>query len=174
MLPSDSDGAGARGAIAIQYSDPPAQRNGQITEDRVLAIDPLKNYPGYALRRASAAAMAGLARRLAAFDLRPTEVAVLMMIDANPNITQSEIGRILDVASANMAPLVSRLAEREWVERQPVNGRSHGLSLTGTGRALMTKVKKALLAHEAELLAKIPASSRQAFLAALQALWPEE
>ena len=139
-----------------------------------MPIDPLENYPGYSLRRASAATMARLARRFAALELRPTEATVLMVIDANPNITQSEIGRMLDIASANMAPLVSRLADRELVERQPVDGRSHGLELTSAGRSIASKVKKAVAAHEEELLAKIPASQRKAFLAALRSLWSDE
>jgi DNA-binding MarR family transcriptional regulator len=139
-----------------------------------LAIDPLKNYPGYALRRASATTMASLARRFTEFDLRPTEASVLMVIDANPNITQSEIGRMLDIASANMAPLVSRLADRGLVERQPVNGRSHGLALTKKGMGITGKVKKAVAAHEEELLSKIPAAHRKAFLGALRAMWSED
>lgn len=118
--------------------------------------------------------MAKLASRFAALDLRPAEATVLMVIDANPNITQSEIGRMLDIASANMAPLVSRLADRELVERQPVDGRSHGLALTSTGRSVTTKVKKAVAIHEEELLSKIPASQRKTFLAALRTLWSEE
>lgn len=136
-----------------------------------MPIDPLENYPGYSLRRASTATMATLARRLAPLDLRVTEATVLMAIDANPNITQSEIGRMLDIASANMAPLVSRLADRELVERQPVDGRSHGLALTVAGRNVTAKVKKAVDAHEAELLSRIPVALRKAFLRALRALW---
>ncbi len=139
-----------------------------------MPIDPLEDYPGYSLRRASAAAMAKLASRFSALDLRPTEATVLMVIDANPNITQSDIGRMLDIASANMAPLVSRLADRELVERQPVDGRSHGLALTSIGRSVTTKVKKAVAAHEEELLAKIPAAQRKTFLAALRTLWSDE
>lgn len=140
----------------------------------IVAIDPLKDFPGYALRRASSAVMAGLARRVAAFDLRPTEATVLLVIDANANITQSEIGRMLDIASANMAPLISRLADRELVERQPVDGRSHGLDLTSKGRTLIRRVKKAIESYEDELLAKIPAGQRAAFMAALQTFRHEE
>jgi DNA-binding MarR family transcriptional regulator len=136
-----------------------------------LAIDPMRNYPGYALRRASCAAIAGFARRLAGFKLRPSEATVLMVIHANPNITQSEIGRMLDIATANMAPLVSRLEEREFVERRPVDGRSHGLCLTSTGRSITMKVKKAIDAHEEDILTRIPASQREAFLAVLHAIW---
>ncbi|MGC3980845.1 MAG: MarR family winged helix-turn-helix transcriptional regulator [Steroidobacteraceae bacterium] len=139
-----------------------------------MAIDPLKNYPGYALRRASAAAMADLAERLTALELRPTESSVLLIIDANLNVTQSEIGRMLEIASANMAPLISRLEARDLIEREPVDGRSHGLNLSTTGRALTAKVKKAVQAHETALLAKIPAAERAAFLSGLRALWSSE
>lgn len=138
-----------------------------------MPVDPLKDYPGYALRRASAAAMAKLAARLSAFNLRPTEASVLLAIEANPNITQSEIGRMLDIAGANMAPLVGRLANRELIERQPVDGRSHALTLSQTGRSLATRVRKTFKEHEEELLSRIPATQRAAFLAALHALWTD-
>jgi DNA-binding MarR family transcriptional regulator len=139
-----------------------------------LVIDPLKNFPGYALRRASAAAMQKLAHRLAALELRPSEAGVLLVIETNPNITQSEIGRMLDIAGANMAPLVGRLAERELVERQRVDGRSHGLTLTESGRATTLRARKIMKSHEDALLAKIPVAQRAAFVATLQRLWDDE
>lgn len=139
-----------------------------------MAVDPLKDFPGYALRRASAAAMQQLARGLRRLDLRPAEASVLMVIESNPNISQSEIGRMLDIAGANMAPLVSRLEKRELVERRRVDGRSHGLQLTAAGRALNLRAKKAMKSHEDQLLARIPADTRAAFLTALQALWDIE
>ncbi len=160
--------------IAIQYSCLLPSRNRQISPRLQLVVDPLKDFPGYALRRASSAAMAVLARRLSILGLRPTEASVLMVIQANPNITQSEIGRLLDIAGANMAPLVGRLADRELIEREPVDGRSHGLKLSDAGRALTLRVKKAMTAHEDELVSKIPAPHRAAFLAALHALWSAE
>lgn len=138
-----------------------------------MAIDVLKNHPGYALRRASSAIMAGLGRRLAALKLRPTEATVLLVINANPNIKQSEIARMLDIASANMAPLISRLADHDLVDRQPVDGRSHGLNLSSQGKALTRKVKKTIEAYEAELLAKIAPGQRAAFLATLQSFWDQ-
>src|SRR5882762_7651694 len=107
-----------------------------------MPVDPLRDFPGYALRRASVATMQTLARRLTELDLRPTETSVLLVIESNPNITQSEIGRMLDIAGANMAPLISRLEKRELVQRQPVDGRSHGLALTSRGRALNVRAKK--------------------------------
>jgi DNA-binding MarR family transcriptional regulator len=115
--------------------------------------------------------MAKLARRFAAIDLRPTEATVLMVIDANPNISQSEIGKMLDIASANMAPLVSGLADRKLVKRQPIDGRSYGLVLTDSGTSIAAKSRRAVATHEEELLARIPATQRKSFLAALRKLW---
>jgi DNA-binding MarR family transcriptional regulator len=140
----------------------------------VLPVDPLRDLPGYALRRASSAAMQKLTRELAPLDLRPSDASVLVIIEANPNITQSEIGRMLEIAGANMAPLVGRLEKRELVERQPVDGRSHGLELTAAGRALCVRARKVMKSHEADLMAKIPPAQRAAFISMLQALWDSE
>jgi DNA-binding MarR family transcriptional regulator len=133
-------------------------------------IDPLSNYPGYLLRRASAVAMANLAKRLRSLDLSPTEATVLNVIDGNPNASQAEIGRLLDIATANMAPLVSRLADRDLVERRPLDGRSHGLVLTATGRKMTARIKTTFAEHEGDILARIPKAQRESFFAGLRAL----
>jgi DNA-binding MarR family transcriptional regulator len=136
-------------------------------------IDPMSGYPGYLLRRASSLAMARLAKHLKALHLNPTDATVLTVIDANPNSKQSEIGCMLDIARANMAPLVSRLAERDLIERQPMDGRSHGLILSRAGRALIPRIKSAFAEHEGALMRDVPASQRRAFVAALRAMLRE-
>lgn len=134
-------------------------------------VDPLKSFPGYALRRASAASMTKLSRELALVKLRPSDATVLLVIEANPEITQSEIGHALDIAGANMAPLVGRLEEHELIERHPVDGRSQGLRLTDPGRTLAPRVRRIMQSHEDELLARIPRPRRAMFLECLRALW---
>lgn len=134
-------------------------------------VDPLKDLPGYALRRASAAVMAKLARRLAAVGLRPSEASVLLVIDSNPGVTQSQIGRLLDIARANMAPLTARLAARELIVREAAGGRSHGLTLSAPGRRLTQKAQRIVAQLEAELMERIPAAQRAAFLRTLKALF---
>jgi DNA-binding MarR family transcriptional regulator len=133
-------------------------------------IDPLQGYAGYLLRRASAIAMARLAKRLNAFGLSPAEATVLRVIEVNPSAKQADIGRLLDIARANMAPIVSRLARRELIERQPVDRRSHGLVLTRDGRRLSGRINRVFVTHEAELLAKISPAHREGFLAGVTAL----
>jgi DNA-binding MarR family transcriptional regulator len=136
-----------------------------------MVTDPLKNLPGYALRRVSVTAMATLAKRLATLGLRPAEATVLMIVDINPGITQSEVGRLLDIASPNMTPLSARLQARELIVRERVDGRSHGLRLSETGRRLTIRARKVIVEHEAALLAPLSEAQRKAFLEGLNALW---
>jgi len=137
-------------------------------------LDPLQDYPGYLLRRASAVAMADLSKRLSALDLRPSEATVLLTIDTNPNATLSDIGLLLEIASPNMAPLIARLEGRSLIAREPVDGRSHALSLAPRGRAMTDQIRKIVAEHEAALLDKIPAATRGAFLKGLRAIWKGE
>ena len=139
-----------------------------------MLIDPLRNLPGYALRRASLAVMGQLARRLAKMDLRPTEASVLVVIAANPGITQSEVGQLLEIARANMTPLAARLHDRNLIVRARVDGRSHGIRLSAAGRQLTRKVRQAMTENEAALMDRIPRADHAAFLQALQALWIPE
>lgn len=132
--------------------------------------DPVKDLPGYTLRRVSAAFMGRLAVRLTGLDLRPAEATVLLVIGANPGVTQSEIGRLLGVASANMTPLVARLADRDFIIRQAVDGRSQVLTLSEAGRRIAQKARSIMDDHEAALLSHIPKTDCAAFLRALNAL----
>lgn len=127
----------------------------------------MKNLPGYALRRVSAAFMARLAQRLSRFDLRPADATVLFVIGANPGVTQSEIGRLLAIASANMAPLAARLADRDLIVREAVDGRSQGLTLSDAGRRVAQKARSIVDELEADLLERIPAAERAPFLKVL-------
>jgi DNA-binding MarR family transcriptional regulator len=135
--------------------------------------DSLATLPGYALRRASAAMMAEFNQRLVPLGFRFTEASVLMAIADNPGITQSDIGRALDIQRANMAPLVARLEDRGMVARTRVDGRSHGLTLTAAGVQTIKAVRAAVDAHETALMARVPVEARGVFLEALNALWQE-
>lgn len=131
----------------------------------------MQNLLGYALRRASAAMMESLLVRLAPFDLRSTDISSLLMIEANPGITQSALCRALGIQRANMAPLAARLEARSLIQRQKVDGRSHGLFLTDEGSELLGKAKAVIDHHDRELAARLPEGSRAMFLDALNALW---
>jgi DNA-binding MarR family transcriptional regulator len=135
-------------------------------------LDPLLKYPGYVLRRASSAAMAEFATRIEALGLRTSEATILQIVAENPGISQSALGRMLDIQRANMTPIAARLEARGLVRRLPSDGRSLGLELTPEGLQLAQKARAAIDAFETELTNRIPAEHRAHLLPALLALWP--
>jgi DNA-binding MarR family transcriptional regulator len=131
--------------------------------------DPLPNFPGYALRRAANATAAELAGKLGDVGLRQSDVSVLLLIDANPGVTASAIGRQLDIQRANMVPLLKRL--EGLIARVPIDGKSQGLELTEAGRDKLAEGRAVVEAFERELLARVPPEHRAHLLPALAALW---
>lgn len=115
--------------------------------------------------------MGELSSRLAGFELRFSEAAALILIDANPLITPSQLGRMLDIQRANMVPLLNRLDQAGLISRQPINAKSQGLSLSATGVERLEMVGKEIAAFEQSLLNRVPAEHRHHLLPALDALW---
>jgi DNA-binding MarR family transcriptional regulator len=138
---------------------------------RAFMIDPLTSLPGYVLRRASAATLSELNQRLAPLDLRHSDVAFLLLIDTTPGITQSEVGRLLDIQRANTVAFVARLEARNLIERTRVDGRSQALHLTPAGQALIRQARRIIEDYEAALLDRVPAEWRHMVLPILLALW---
>ena len=136
--------------------------------------DPLAKLCGYLWQRASAAALADLNRRLAPLGLRHAGVAMLMLIEARPGITQSQAGRILDIQRANMVPFVARLEALGVIRRKRVDGRSQALELTSRGRVLLERARRVVQAHEGTLLGRVPEELRPVVLPVLMALWSPE
>ncbi len=133
--------------------------------------DPLLKFPGYVLRRASSAMMADFAARLEPLGLKTVEATMLQIIRDNPGISQSALGRMLDIQRANMTPMAARLEARGLVRRTPSDGRSLGLELTESGAELADRARDVVETFEAELTARIPEEHRAHFLPALLALW---
>lgn len=136
--------------------------------------DPLTTLCGYLLQRASTSALAGLNQRLAPLGLRHAGVAMLMLVEARPGITQSQAGRILDIQRANMVPFVARLEGLGVIRRRQVDGRSQALELTSRGRVLLERARRVVATHEAELLERVPEKLRPMVLPVLMALWQGE
>jgi DNA-binding MarR family transcriptional regulator len=133
--------------------------------------NPLTPLFGYQLRRASAAAMDELARDLAKVGVRPTEGSVLMLIGANPGVRASDVGRELGIQRANMTPLVAGLERRGLLEREPVDGRSHGLRLTPVGDLVRGQTLAVMQAHDRRLLQRVCSDHTERLAASLEQIW---
>jgi DNA-binding MarR family transcriptional regulator len=136
--------------------------------------DPLLTLCGYLLQRAAASALGELNERLAPLGLRHAGVALLMLVEARPGITQSQAGRILDIQRANMVPFVARLEGLGVIRRRQVDGRSQALELTSRGRVLLERARRVVASHDAQLIERVPEKLRPMVLPVLMALWQGE
>jgi len=135
-----------------------------------LHSDPLRNLPGYVLRRSANAMRSELAHRLAVVDLRITDASVMLLIAGRDEVTSSEIGKVLDIQRANMVPLLNRLESAGLIRRQPIDRKSQAIVLTGNGQSTLAEVRFITDGFEQELLARIPEKHRAHLLPALLAL----
>jgi DNA-binding MarR family transcriptional regulator len=137
-------------------------------------IYPLRELPGYVLRRASSAMMGRLAERLAPLGLRHVEATILLLLNENPGMSQSALGRELGIKRANMTPLSAQMERHGWLIRTASDGRSLGLELSAAGKELAAKVHAVIYGYERELMSLVPEEHRAHLLPALIALWDED
>jgi DNA-binding MarR family transcriptional regulator len=133
--------------------------------------EPLLGLTGYVLRRASNATLAQFSQRLAPLDLRPIDAALLVLLDAVPEVTHSQVAATLGLRRPNLVPVVAALQTRGLLERKRVDFRSEGLVLTQQGAALLKKVRRIIDLHEGELIERVPPELRPMVLPILTALW---
>ena len=136
--------------------------------------NPLEANLGYQLRRAATHMQADLSHRIGELGLTMVEMSTLLVIEANPGVTQSEIGRMIAIKRANMAPLTDGLAARNLIVATPVDKRSNGLSLTSDGLAIVAQLHQCVAQNEAVLFTQIPEDQRGAVIATVRKIWALE
>lgn len=104
--------------------------------------DPMDRKVGFLLRKVSVQWVTALHEELAPLDLNPSDATVLIVVAANPGIRQRDIGRMVRIKSANLAPIITKLNKQGHISRQQIDGRSQGISLTEQGSAVATRVRE--------------------------------
>ena len=136
--------------------------------DRTNAIDlgPLPELVGYMLRRAQLAVFQDFWRGYEPFDIRPAQYAVLLIIERNPGLRQSQVSTALNIKRANLVALLDSLESRGLAKRVPVetDRRSYALHLTEDGASMMKKLAEVNAMHERRVNATIGEPGRKELL----------
>jgi DNA-binding MarR family transcriptional regulator len=121
---------------------------------------------GYRLRHASNTLMSDFAASMSGTGVRAVHVSILSVVEENPGVRQGEIGRVLGVARANMAPLMAELEAADLLQRTPdeADRRAVSVCLTKSGVALLKNCKARILAHERRALERLTQSERETLL----------
>jgi len=137
---------------------------GEHRKDAADALDQsrLTHLVGYAASRAAIAMRRVFAQHFAPLDLKVVEFSILMLVAANPQVNQKQLGQALDISPPNMAVMLDRLVERGWVERvrSTQDRRAMHIHLTSRGTELVGRAEKIAATMENAALRSLSAAER--------------
>jgi DNA-binding MarR family transcriptional regulator len=111
-----------------------------LSGDRALDQSELRRHPGYFLARARFIAFRTFDEHIGeAYQLRPVEFALMVLLSSNRDVTHAQLSKALGVAPSNMTGVVRRLEVRGLLERKRANSdkRVHCITLTSAGTRLL-------------------------------------
>ena len=122
-----------------------------------LKLDLLPGLIGYQLRLTQLAIFGDFAAELKDFDVSPGRFGVLVLISANPGMTQSLLAEATQLDRSTMVAVIDQLESRGLVERRasPTDRRSNALVLTAEGEKLLRQLKRRVKQHEARIAAAL-------------------
>ena len=153
----------------MRRRDPAAGREGAPIDRGMLT-----GLIGFHLRLAQIAVFRDFAATTGELDITPGLFAVLVLIESNPGLKQTELARAVGLDRSSIVAVIDNLERRGLVVRRPVatDRRSNALRLTREGATLLRKVKRLVTAHEARLAATLAPGERVALVAMLDRIFP--
>lgn len=149
---------------------PKAPPRGRVTRGKTgrnaVERDVLDGHLGYFIRRVQVWIFQDFIRTLASIDIRPAQYSVLVVIGANPGLSQSSLAEHLGIERARLVRMLDRLDRRGLTLRLPSDRdrRSHALHLTREGQKLLRQAKVLAAQHEARLAEKLGAENRRTMI----------
>lgn len=130
----------------------------------------LEGHLGYFVRRLQIWIFQDFIRTLASVDIRPAQYSVLVVIGANPGISQRDVAEALGIERARLVHLLDKLERRHLIERRrsATDRRSHALHLTADGARTLRRAKSLAAQHEAQLADAIGPERHRLILEALR------
>ena len=141
-----------------------------------LAYGPLVDWIGFNLRMAQEASFLAFARQSRSVaGTRPGRFAMLTLINENPGISQTALGRAAGRDKSTLTPVLNDLVRRGWIrrERNRDDRRTYLLTLTPRGKKKLTELNACARRHERNLDRIIGPDERARFLATLRRIAAE-
>ncbi|HKX11225.1 MAG TPA: MarR family transcriptional regulator [Stellaceae bacterium] len=128
----------------------PSDKPAGMDRDGEISLGLLPSLLGYALRRAQVAVFQNFTEVVGASELTPGQFGVLVVIDANPGLSQTQLGNALGIDRSTVVAVIDRLETRGQVARQaaPNDRRSHALYLSDSGKTTLRRLTDRVRAHE--------------------------
>jgi len=140
-----------------------AYPNGESSEDYTIDMGLLPQLIGFNLRCAQVAVFQHFNRSAGAAEISPPQLGALILIEANPGISQSAIAGALRFDRSTLVQIIDRLEERGFVVREVSahDRRSHALKLTPEGSTALAELKQLTSAHEDHMTHMLTADEKK-------------
>ena len=137
-------------------------RPGSIARVAGLSYGDLDQHLGYVLRRAQLAGFEAFHQATAGVDITPARYTALVIVGANPGLSQSALGAALGTARSGAMLVADWMEKRGWVERRnrPEDGRSWGLYLTKRGEAQLLTLNRRVRENDAKFAGRLSSQER--------------
>ena len=118
---------------------------------------------GYRLRLAQQAVFHDFAASVPG--LSPGRVGMLLLIEANPGVTQSRLAHAVSRDRSTMVGVLDQLEAKGLIERRRgTDRRTNGVWLTRAGRTALARAKRAIAIHERRVAARLSSVERAQLL----------
>ena len=129
----------------------------------------LSSLLGYRLRLAQQSVFREFARAIP--ELSPGRAGILLLVEANPGVTQSRLAQAVKLDRSTMVGVLHALEERGLLERRRgTDRRTNGLWLTAAGRSAVRRLERRIVAHERAVAARLAPAERRQLLVLLEKL----
>lgn len=120
----------------------------------------LSDLIGYALRRAQIAIYQDFFATVGSLGITPQLFAALVLIEKNPGLNQSRLGRLMGVNRAAAMALIDRLEDLGFVARaaSETDKRSNTVVVTKPGLSRLSKLIDAVRKHDARVSERLTAA----------------
>jgi DNA-binding MarR family transcriptional regulator len=125
---------------------------------------------GYNLRFAQVSVFQHFTAKLGSFGISAPQFGTLLLIDANPGVSQSSVAEALRFDRSTLVQIIDRLENRGLVVRavSAHDRRSHALELTESGAELLATLKNLALEHEDEMALGLEDGERETLIRLLE------
>ena len=153
-------------------SSPQQDADQRIARPEAIDFGILPGLLGYQIKQSQERVYAGFAARLRRLGLTPGQFAVLVLVEANPGLTQTALAQALGSNRSLMVRTLDRLEDAGLVAREPSprDRRSHAIIGTEEGLKQVARLKSDVRAHEDRIAAALGRESFDALLDLLMRL----
>jgi DNA-binding MarR family transcriptional regulator len=135
----------------------------QPVQAQEFSLDVLDDLVGYQLHRAEIESYRKFSKLSRHPKTTPKQFSTLVLIGANPGISQIDLGSLLGMDRATTTAVIDKLEDRNLLTRgrSRIDRRKHALHLTAHGKESLKKLKARVRVHDEELTSKLTNTEKE-------------